>query len=73
MPGKAQEKTSTFDEWINGALLEGSVVYRAKKDSAGKRLLNFLSWNQATISNTWFANKDYPKYTWQHPRTKQRH
>ncbi len=42
-------------------------------NSSGEELLNFLSLNQATVCNTWFAKKNNCKQTWQHPRTKQWH
>ena len=39
---------------------------------AGRELLSFLSINEATVCNTWFA-KDIHKQTWQHPKSKQWH
>ena len=42
-------------------------------NEAGRELLSFLSINEATVCNTWFAKKDIYKQTWQHPKSKQWH
>ena len=42
-------------------------------NDAGKELLDFLSLNNATISNTWFSKKPIYKRSWQHPMTKRWH
>ena len=39
-------------------------------NEAGRELLSFLSFNGATVCNTWFKKKEVHKRTWQHPKSK---
>ena len=63
-------REDVHDEWTD---VRGPHGLQGQLNSAGEDFLNFLSRNQATVSNTWFAKKDRLKHTWQHPRTKQWH
>lgn len=41
--------------------------HRVAETNASKEVLIFLSLNEASVSNTWFAIN---KLTWQHPQVK---
>ncbi len=54
-------RRSEDDEWWYERGPHGHGVL----NEAGRELLSFLSTNEATVCNTWFAKKNIYKQTWQ--------
>lgn len=62
-------RTSENDHWAGA---RGPHVLQ-ETNEAGGELLTFLSTNEASVCNTWFAKRKIHKTTWKHPKTKRWH